>query len=168
MTFREVLQIEIWSKRTSRKILKIVGLSFATIVVAGGIIAGVELQWITPPERTAGRIALARIEDLQKESDSNEDEYKSRKEQADAAVESAQDAAWTLRDRKLAYALLGYAFVIDSQHDEPKRRAKLREFYQKHPPRAGMQSQQDLEAQQDRLSKQVNALMHEVLHGALD
>ena len=164
MTLREALQIEIWSKQTSRRILKCVG----TCLAVGGLVAGVNFEWITPPERKAARVALAAVEELQQKIVAGEDEYEKCKENADQAVERAQEMIWTSRDRKVANAVYGYSVLIEMQHDELKRRPMIHEFYEKHPQSLHTQSHKEQEAQQDQLAQQVDGFMHDVLHRALD
>jgi hypothetical protein len=62
MKVRELLQIELWSKITSRKICIGIGI----VIVGLFSWCEVEKYWLTPGERDAGWTALAQIEELEK------------------------------------------------------------------------------------------------------
>ena len=163
MTLREVLQIELWSKQTTRKIVKTVGICFAMVVCIVSIGFALETLWINPLERSTAKVALSDVESLQGIDSTKEDEYKARKDKAEAATEGAQKAAWTWRDQNLSQALYGYLFLIEMEHDEPRRRAALQEFYQKHPEHRKSAAQQ-----QEDISPQAIEFIGKRLHGALD
>ncbi len=162
MTFHEVLQFELWSKQTTRKILSVVGIGFVTVGFIVSIALAVESLWINPRERNAAKVALADVEDLQQTTGVTEDEFKIRKGKAESATERALNVAWTWRDQHISEALFGYQTLMEAQHDEPHRRAVLHEFVQKHPEyrRSG--------AQKENLSPQIIELIGKRLHGALD
>ncbi len=72
MNVRELLQTEIWSKETSRKILRRTWRIVRPVAVVSGILVlllavvfAVEWYWLTSGERKAGRTALAKIEELE-------------------------------------------------------------------------------------------------------
>jgi len=167
MTLRDALQTELWSKQTSRKILKVGGISFAALLLTGVIVAWAELKWITPPERSAARAALTQIEHLRQAGGISEDEYNTLKGNADGTVQKAEGAAWTVRDKSVAISLHGYLFLTEMRHEEPLRRAAANEFYRHHPdiPRLTTRLQQD---QDDEESRQVEEFIREVLHRTLD
>lgn len=116
MTIREILQIEIWSKRTSRKIL--IGLG---IVVAGFVVwFAVDGHWITPPERNAARAALAQIEVLQNSKEMSNAEYDEGTRRAKESLDKAEHAAWTSRDKSIAAALFFYLAAKELQRSDQK------------------------------------------------
>ena len=61
MKVRELFQIELWSKITSRKICIGIGI----VIVGLFSWCEVEKYWLTPGERDAGWTALAQIEELE-------------------------------------------------------------------------------------------------------
>ena len=95
MTFREVLQTELWSKRTTQKIW----IGFGIVVAVLLVVAGVERYWLTPSERSAGQIALAKIDDLQNADSMTDEAFGTRDVLAKNQVGAADRAAWTFRDR---------------------------------------------------------------------
>src|ERR1700677_3065431 len=98
MNFRELLQIQIWSKRTTRKILVWFGIVFVIGFLALNGWHFVELHWLTGGERNAAKAALAQIEALQDAGTLSDDEFALKAKQAEAKVKAAQDAAVTYRD----------------------------------------------------------------------
>lgn len=163
MTVREFLQIELWSKNTTRKIVKVVGVCFGSLVVVGAVFLALELGWINPHERSTAKIALADIEGLRQISAESEDEYKTRKVKAEVAAESALEAAWTWRDERICTAISAYLTLVEMQHEEPQRRAMLHDFYQKHP-----QFKESDTQEADALSKQVIHMVGTNLHRVLE
>ena len=150
MTIREILQIEIWSKRTSRKILIGLGIVVVLLVVGFVVLNALDERWITPPERKAGRAALAQIEVLQNFNQMSDSEYDAGALQAKQEIDTAEQAAWTSQDKRIAFLLLGY---FDST-DRKRSHLKL-----KFPPRS---------PEQELLDKQVLQFIKGVSHKALD
>jgi hypothetical protein len=101
MNVRELLQKEVWSKRTSRKVL----IGFGTVVVGFCVWYALDRHWITPSERNAARAALAQIEVLQNSKEMSDAEYDVRVRRAKESVDKAEQAAWTTRDKLIAAAL---------------------------------------------------------------
>ena len=116
MKIRELLHKEIWSKRTSRKIL----IGFGIVVVGFVVWNALDGHWITPPERNAARAALAQIEVLQNSKEMSDAEYEEGTRRAKERVDTAEQAAWTSRDKLIAASLLGYLAVTDMQRSEQK------------------------------------------------
>jgi hypothetical protein len=150
MNVRELLQTEIWSKRTSRKILIGLGIVVVLLVVGFVVLNTLDERWITPPERKAGRAALAQIEVLQNFNQISDSEYDAGALQAKQGIDTAEQAAWTSQDKRIAFLLLGY---FDST-DRKRSHLKL-----KFPPRS---------PEQEALDKQVLQFIKGVLHKALD
>ena len=104
MKLREVLQTEIWSKRTSRKLL----IAFAVIVC--GFLGWLEADWnwLTPMEVRAGRAALVDVDALQNSSSMTDEEFGVAENRAKQSVQNAIEASWTHRDKFVAYGLGNY------------------------------------------------------------
>jgi hypothetical protein len=150
MTIRELLQIEIWSKRTSRKIL--IGLGIVVVLLVIGFVGFNVLneRWITPSERKAGREALAQIEILQNFNRMSDSEYDAGALQAKQKIDTAEQVAWTAQDKRIAVMLLGYFASTDGN------RSHLKLGF---PPRS---------PEQELLDKQILQFIKGVLHKALD
>jgi hypothetical protein len=128
MELRELLQKEIWSKRTSRKIWLVVKRTFRVVEVAlvGFVIVYLaNSTWLTSPERKAGRVALGKIDALQSFSGMSEEEYVASHKQAEEMVHGAEQAAWTGRDEFIASSLSAYLEFTDIRRQEQKFRDKL-------------------------------------------
>jgi hypothetical protein len=159
MKIREILQIELWSKRTSRKILAGIGV----VIVAVFVWAAVEQYWLTPGEHNAGNVALSEIDLLQSmESASNGDFY-ARADEAEGKVEIARLAARTTRDKNIAFDLSGYLLLTRMHRDDLARRERLKK---RNDPRlnSDLESDKDLDSQ----SEETRQLMRSLLHRALD
>jgi hypothetical protein len=138
MKIRELLQIEIWSKETSRKILvrtrKIlvrVGIVFGILVVVLGIILAIEMSWLTSGERKVASAALVEIDEMQNLVQAGGNDFEARDQQAKETVEAADRAAWTLRDKGAAYDLSFYLYLTESDRHsaelETEARAMMRQ-----------------------------------------
>jgi hypothetical protein len=150
MIIRDLLQIEIWSKRTSRKILIGLGIVVILLVVGVVVLNALDERWITPPERKAGRAALAQIEVLQNFDQMSDSEYDAGALQAKQKINTAEQAAWTAQDKRIALMLLGYFTSTDGKRSHKK--FKL-------PPKG---------PEDEALNKQVFQFIRGVLHKALD
>jgi hypothetical protein len=150
MTIRGLLQKEIWSKRTSRKILIGLGIVVVLLVVGFVLLNTLDERWITPPERRAGRAALAQIEVLQNFDQMSDSEYDAGPLQAKQEIDTAEQAAWTSQDKRIALLLLGYFGSTDSK----RLHLKL-----KFPPER---------PQDEVLNKKAFQFIKGVLHKALD
>ncbi|MGA3334578.1 MAG: hypothetical protein ABSC62_10500 [Terracidiphilus sp.] len=106
MKVRELLQHEIWSKETSRKIL----VGFAVFVAALFIVFGTwyefETHWLTIRERVAAKVALQRIDALQNADSLSDEEFKIRRNEVNSAVDAAGLAARTSKDEMVAAELI--------------------------------------------------------------
>jgi hypothetical protein len=150
MTIREILQIEIWSKRTSRRILIGLGIVVVLLVVGFIVLNALDERWITPQERKAGRAALAQIEVLQNFDQMSDSEYDAGAIQAKQKIDAAEQAAWTAQDKRIALMLFGYFASTDEKRSH--RKFKL-------PPER---------PQDEALNKQAFQFIKGVLHQALD
>src|ERR1700693_230571 len=114
MKIREILQIELWSKRTSRKIL--VGLGVVVAVLALGFFAlyEVESHWLTKGERIAAGVALQRIDALQSTDSLSDEEFRIRNDAVTSAVDTAEMTAKTSKDELVAVDLVMCSMKAES------------------------------------------------------
>ncbi len=120
MTIRELLQIEIWSERTTRKLLIGFGIVVAAFGVGFVLWNTLDERWITPPERKAASAALVQIEVLQNFNQMSDAEYDARALQAKQKVDIAEQIAWTSQDKRIALLLLGYFDSMDRNKSNQK------------------------------------------------
>jgi len=121
MTLREVLQIEIWSKRTTRKMMSV----FGSLVVVLVVLYVIEFWWLTPPERKAARVALAKVDGLQKFGEMTDEEYGWHYQEAEAKIQAAEKASWTERDESTVVVLSNYLMFTDFRRSQEKSAEKL-------------------------------------------
>ncbi|MGA3009563.1 MAG: hypothetical protein ABSD72_04815 [Terracidiphilus sp.] len=127
MKVRELLQIEIWSKETSRKIfartLRIstrVGIVIGVLVVAIGIVLTVELRWLTPGERSTARDAVSLVDALQDFGAVNDGDFDAGLVRAKVKIQVAEDSVWTIRDSVVANSLFDYWVETKAYRKEKK------------------------------------------------
>ncbi len=157
MKIRELLQTEIWSKRTTWKILVGVG-----IVIAGCLAwAAVEEHWISPGEHKAGRQALAQIEALKKIDPEKDKDFELGVQQAKRKIETAKKAAWTTRDTFLTLDLSMYLLMTEVDRKSPGIREKLLQG-------KALDSGQRLFEKLKSTSAELNAQLSVRLHKELD
>jgi len=173
MTLREVLQIEIWSKETSRTILRRIWKVTRPVAVASGILilllgAGyaVECYWLTSGEREAGKAALAKIEELEQLETNSSDGFDAMNRQAKASVAIAEQKAWTLRDKRAVGLLHLYRWELETDHENRVREVESRAFVAKK--HLTWPSHQHFESQIRESQIQIYRLMSSVLHKELD
>ena len=125
MKVRELLQTELWSKETSRKILGRangvlvrVGIVLGILVVAIGVLLLVAVFPLTPGERNAARTALAQVDTLQDFGSNRGEDFDSRADKARRCVEAAEKAAWTGHDKNVSNMLSEYLFLTRQDHEE--------------------------------------------------
>ena len=124
MKVRELLQKEVWSKRTSRKILVVLAILCVAFVlwIAAYV---VDESWITPSERRAGRAALAQIDSLQNFDGMSDAEFDAGVLQAGRKVGDAEQAAWTSRDKRIAGVVSFYLSSTKDLRDRIRSDRKL-------------------------------------------
>jgi len=108
MTFREVLQIEVWSKSTTRKILVASGTLIGILVLGVLVFYQVETHWLTAKEQAAATEALKQIDGLQGFGSLSDHEFETKSRGVEAAVDKANGAAFTERDKQLAFLISAY------------------------------------------------------------
>jgi hypothetical protein len=118
MKIRELLQTEIWNRRTTRKILVGFGIVFGVAAIGLGILYAVEVNWLTAGERNAAKAALTQIDALQDAGPLSDAEFKVRQEQTDAKVKAAQDAAETLKDDSTQETLFWYLAAVELERSK--------------------------------------------------
>jgi hypothetical protein len=130
MNIRELLQIEIWGKRTTRKILVVFGIVFAIAVVGFGALYLVEVNWLTRGERSAAKAALVQIDALQDAGPLSDEEFKVRQDQADAKVQAAKDVAKTLKDDSTQEMLFWYLAGVELERSKIQNKKRTEELVQ--------------------------------------
>ena len=128
MEVRKVLQTEVWSKTTSRKIWTLFrkilsGIEIFIIVLI--VWFGINRMWLTSPERRAGIAALEKIDALQRFSVMSQEQYGQEHTQAKLSVDAAERAAWTSRDLSIASALSTYLLFTEMQRQDRELKMKL-------------------------------------------
>jgi hypothetical protein len=159
MKLRELLQIELWSKRTTRRIL----VGFVVAVIAFGVVFTVEVKWTTPGERDAAKRALAELDALQKLDSGNYQESAKKTFQADKMIDAADQAASTLRDERIVRELRSYSDWIQYTANVAETRR-----IEKRLPGGKTDANQVLDQQADVLNGMVGVLSSGMLHKALD
>jgi hypothetical protein len=166
MKVRELLQIELWSKRTSRRILVGFGIVFGLVAVGLGVLFAIERYWLTRGERNAAKVALVQIEALQSCVSCGDQEFDARDKQVEQSVEIASQAGLTDRDEGVSRSLLVYLDMIESEHQEPQITRMIQERDERYP--QSPDSCPALEESMRLYEKQMTRLLHSELHKALD
>jgi hypothetical protein len=156
---RELLQIEIWSRRTTRKLF----IGFAIVVAAVLTWFGVNGYLLTPGEREAGRTALAQIDSLRTQGFGGDPkDFEVRKQKVQQAVENAEQAAWTTRDKRISKALSLYLGMMDMSWDRVKMDRSLahNQIFQKH---ADAKFDKEVRKSEDQMTDLMSLRLHTVL-----
>jgi hypothetical protein len=135
MKVRELLQTELWSKETSRKVLrriwrvlKPVAIALSLLLVLLFVSYEIEIHWLTNGERQAGKVALAQVEKLEALSYCRCEQFAAANGEAKKAVEGAREKVRTLRDRGLAEWLEFYRWQVETENAHDLREAQVAEF----------------------------------------
>ena len=115
MKIHELLQIEIWSKKTSRKILAKFGIVVVTLALGFGVLHVVERYWLTPGERHAGRAVLAQIDALQNIESISREDFDAGVNGSVQELKAASEACWTGRDKAVYSELFLYLLMTESE-----------------------------------------------------
>ncbi len=121
MKFRKFLRTEVWSNRTSRKIIVGFGISLGVVISGFVLWSVVDRNWITPGERSAAKVALGKLDAFQNAGFLNDKEFVVWAKLVVRRVEDAHQAARTTRDRKIVAALMSYQFTIVANHAFQKK-----------------------------------------------
>ncbi len=115
MGIREVLQTEIWSKETSRRIIrktlvvmKFSGIGFGSLVVVMGLWLLVWTHWLTAKEHSAGKIALAQVDALQGFENASDTDFNAQAKRAQEKVDAASGVVLTAKDGRISFLLSHY------------------------------------------------------------
>jgi hypothetical protein len=164
MNVREISQIEIWSKETSRKIFVVFGIVIGLCCVGYGVWYEIEIHWLTRGERDAARVALQQIETLRGANSLSDQEYLDRSKQVQTKLDPADRAAKTYLDQltqmRLGMCLVGVEderFRMIVQHSLERRRLPLYS-----------NADRDYDAKADALMSELARESCSALHKALD
>ena len=136
------------------------------VAVLIGIVFEVESHWLTNGERTAGKAALAQVEELEKLINCGCDRFAEVNKQAKASVAVADQKAWTIRDRAVFVTLSIYLGELEMAHDDVLLDMQVKRFVQeRHLP---LHSNPDLEAQSQAIQLQIYSMCRTTLHKFLD
>jgi hypothetical protein len=162
MKIRELLQTEIWSKRTSRKILVVTGIVLGILALGIGSLYEVNERWLTPREKSLAKAAFAQIDALQDVASFSDEDFDAKSKDAEAKVKAAQQAAMTVRDEQIAFVLDGYRGEIEDERDNIKMQKLMQE---RHVPikSSGRSFEETLNTQVE-----VAKFLRSVLHRTLD
>jgi hypothetical protein len=108
MKIRELLQVEVWSRKTSWKIVVIGAIVLGVAWVGIDAWYAVQRNWLTSRERSAASAALASIDELHTSKDLSDTLFKEKQHRAMAHIDVATQAAWTLRDQEISIELKMY------------------------------------------------------------
>jgi hypothetical protein len=173
MNLRELLKTELWSKETTRKVLRPAGwflkraaIVLGVLVILIGVAYEIESHWLTSGERKAGRVALAQIEELEKLETGGNQGFEVVDARAKASVAVAEQKAWTLRDGYVNQFLVVYLGQIEMNHESAQREAQAKQFVmQKNLP---WHSSPTSEANDRALKLQMYSIFRSELHTLLD
>lgn len=118
MSARELLQAEVWSKETSWRILRWIGVVLGLFLVCFIGWYEVEVHWITPGERDTARAALKEIDELEDASSLSQQEREARTKRAEDRVKLASEAARTYRDNFIQMKLGLYLVGVEMERDK--------------------------------------------------
>jgi hypothetical protein len=122
MKIRELLRCEIWSKKTTRRILIGVVIFIGLIFVGDWIWNEYELHWLTSGERKAAKAALAEIDSLEDTRQLSDQEWEARQQEAKARIEATRRSAKTYRDVLVEDDLSLYLLEVSADHRNLERR----------------------------------------------
>ncbi|MGB8030650.1 MAG: hypothetical protein WCF30_13435 [Terracidiphilus sp.] len=112
MKIREFLHYEIWSKRTSRRVLVVSTVVLAVLILGLFALNAVNRNWLTPGERKAAKAALIQLDALQDSGPLSNKDFSVRAKQVGREIDEAHRAAWTTRDRIIVLKLMDYQLDI--------------------------------------------------------
>jgi hypothetical protein len=112
MKVRELLQTELWSKRTTQRMLAVSAVVLAVLLFGIFALDGVNRNWLTPGERKAAKAALTQLDALQDSGALSNKDFSEKAKQAGRKIDDAHRAAWTTRDRTIVAELMDYQVDI--------------------------------------------------------
>jgi hypothetical protein len=111
MTLRKLLQIEIWSKRTTRRIW----FFLLVCIVVFFVWKLIDANWLTQKERVVARNALHRIEILNDANSSDVEALKREHQEVETAIQNAEAVAVTQRDKLISMDLTACSMGLESK-----------------------------------------------------
>jgi hypothetical protein len=162
MNVRKLLQTELWSKRTTRKILVIVGIVFGIAAVIYGGLYAFEKFWLSPGERSAGKVLLQEIDNLQSVSPESQ-EFEAGVLEAKKQLELAKNAGITLRDDQIATLLDLYLSDTEMKRSDLEMKKLARERHIQ-----TSEAESELKAKTDSLVAEMNRNVVSCLHKVLN
>jgi hypothetical protein len=162
MKIRELLQIEIWSKRTTPKVIAGIGIVVAFVALGFGAWSVVSRNWLTPEERRAAKVALKQVDALQNTGSLSNEEYAKLDKQADGSVEDALQAALTRRDKAVAMKLLIYQTATTLERFEATR-AELAKQRHLPPPDSDPTQRESLDVIKSMQGPNASKALHQIL-----
>jgi len=163
MNVRELLRYELWSKRTTRRILAV--LAVILVVTALGFVAWyeIDLHWMTSGERAAAKAALHQIDVLQDAGSLSDEEFKTRRDEGDSAVNAAESAIRTTKDEKTYLALLMCSVGAGSARDGAVEQ-RLVEQGKLHESKDAWERHQESDLRMEILAHRYCSELHKILH----
>jgi hypothetical protein len=148
---RGLLRYEIWSNRTTRRVLgpvwkflKLAAIAWVVTAVLAGLVVAFEFYWLTGGERRAGTAALVSIEQLEGLIDCDCAQFLTDYGVAKAKVDLAKQEAWTFRDHLVVTNLEFYLFEAGSFRADDQRRAQMQMRWHTNPALVQKYAQEDL------------------------
>jgi hypothetical protein len=168
MNVRELLQIELWSKEASRKVVRRIWRVLKPVTIALGLLLvllfvsyEVEAHWLTSGEKQAGKVALAQVEKLEALSYCRCEQFAVTNKEATNAIQFARSKAWTLRDHGLAEWLEFYRWQVETENADDLREAEIaRRHLQLH---ADPQSEEKRRELSNETFRQIRGALHQLL-----
>jgi hypothetical protein len=139
MKIRELLQTELWSKRTSRKVLVGFGIVLGVVIAGSVLWSVVDRNWITPGERSAARIALGKLDALQDAGLMNTKEFVVWAKLAGNKVDAARQVARTTRDRMIVAELMNFQSAVVANQAMAQRQVLAQQHNSRREPGQWMQ-----------------------------
>jgi hypothetical protein len=163
MKVRELLKYEIWSKRTTRKILVWSGAFLGFVIAFLTIWILIERHWLTPGERRAGREALAQIDGLQDFQSMSAQDFSLKYHKAENEIDAARMSAWTWKDKGVTALLDWYLRGTWVDREEMLDRERIERT---RPDIAAKEAESTLE--RESMEKRAGLALRSELHAFLD
>jgi hypothetical protein len=122
MKVRKYLQTELWSKKTSWKLL--VGSGLVTGFCVAGFVGWneYEVHWLTSGEREASRAALAEIDSMRGAESLSDEAWEARIQQVRVKIEATRKEVRTYRDTQMEMELNFYLLRVHLDRRKHQRR----------------------------------------------
>ena len=173
MTIGEVLQIEIWSKQATRRVLRGTWLAIRPVSIFLGCLAllmlvgyMIEARWLTSGERQAAIAALQKTEKLESIRFCRCEQFAVLNAGTMEAIEVARKKARTLRDGRDLELLELYRWQVAQDSEADLRFMEVEEFHAQH----HMDSQSDPKFEEMRQNSMASVFksLRDALHEELD